>query len=197
MAYCSVLRASCESHEFYGSYARAPALCIPEYEVAAEVGCANLVAVWPVGDAEHFGRVPQHLCGDLARLVHIPDAHGAIPRSAGQRRVRGAEAEARDWSLVARQNVDEPARLERPHVDAERVARAGADDLSGRVHRDARELDGGGRGHGAEVAVAQQVEGAHGAVDAAGDERVAAADERDARDGARVLGKGDEAEAGG
>mmetsp|Transcript_48512 Transcript_48512/g.156171 ORF Transcript_48512/g.156171 Transcript_48512/m.156171 type:complete len:487 (+) Transcript_48512:1399-2859(+) len=88
-------------------------------------------------------------------------------------------------------------RLQVPHVDVVRVARAGAHDLSGRVDGDAAELDGRRRDERLEVAVAQQVEGADGAVERGGDERAAVRHEGEVDHGRGVLAESDKAEARG
>ena len=67
--------------------------------------------------------------------------------------------------------------------------------LSTGVHGHAAKLLGSGRGHGAEVAVADEVVGAHGAVQAGADHGRTVGQEGHSRDRCCVLGKRHKAEA--
>lgn len=67
--------------------------------------------------------------------------------------------------------------------------------LSSRVHSQGHKLHGVGGGHGAEVAVANQVKGSHCAIQAGRDHHTAAGQEGHCSHGRRVIREGHKAEA--
>ena len=67
--------------------------------------------------------------------------------------------------------------------------------LAGRVHSQGHKLHGVGGGHGAEVAVADQVKGSHCSIQAGADHHTATGQEGQGSHGGSVLREGHKAEA--
>jgi hypothetical protein len=122
-----------------------------------------------------------------------------VPRDAGQLAGggTGTEGERADRPLVARQDLQQPARRQRPQVDLKHVLPPRHNQIAGRVHAETAQLDGPGRRQRFEVAIARHVEGPDGAVQRGAEHHLPVGREGEAGDAALVLREGDEAEAGG
>lgn len=154
-----------------------------------------MFAVGADGEGEDVGLEEEGL-GGLGAGEDVPDADGVVPATAYDDATVWREGEGGDGAFVSGELVEELAGLHGPDVDVEGVVGGGADDLAGGVDGEAGEGEAGGGCECSEVAVADEVPGADGAVEGGGEQDLAAFGKLAGGDGGGVLGEGYDAEAG-